>query len=978
MSTKKPPISTSSQTENPATPEDPGIPKVTEYEKLPPPELFVNFSNGISETLLYHLSRKHLDTPIDDNEGNYFKSVSSFDEVDLKDFYFLRLEQVGIPASAEDLHHKPFTALQTALASCHNPDRYTLVFIVSNDGKKSHIYIGVRSHNRNRFSSQAFAKYLGNFLQGNWKGTKFETCAPDADPIFKEKILEPLKKIGYGVALTGIPSVKETDEQAYPQSLDRLISGMRGSPFMYMVIAEPMARNEVDKIIRSLRELMGKVHAISKIDFNKTFNDSLSKSSSNNAQPKVINKSVSKQSNKAAESLLQIVGGGVGGSLVTAGGVVTGLPIALFFGAAIGIATFGKIFFTPKQETLSTSDSYTSSSKTNTSSAGNTFSYGKEYISFQAQATEELLKRYVERFEQARASGCWNVGAYFLSDNPSIAQQGGLQLGGLLSGEKSYFEPVRIHDLESLWIKEKVRDSLIDLVQPNLLLVTPKYSKDKFISSIKLAQKKAQNEPENDPEFFDRLETSLDFKVGETLDHLLGKAFNGLTTPINTEELSLLINFPQREISGVKAMPTAPFSLNPPNPEGRSIVLGRVLEDGEPTPLSYKISLDSLSKHGLISGITGSGKSTTCFSLLKKLSDQKVPFLIIEPAKDEYVEWARNFNSSLDPQDPDDKKKRISIYIPGLKNWRDEPLEQLKLNPLDFIWLDKNSEPNLLSHLDRFKSILSSAFSMQEVLPLILEDVLFRTYKDQKWFEADINTLFDTPRPKLSNLRDLVDSVVREKNYEDRIRQNIIAALQTRINSLLRGWKKDLFDQPSSTPWEDLFDRPVVINLSHMGDDGDKAFTMSILLQFLYEYRQAQHELVVNNEERQIRTLRHLTLVEEAHRILLKPMNSGNLEQSNPQAKVAEMFANILSEVRAYGEGMLIVDQVPSRLIPDAIKNTNLKIVHRLVAADDRDAMGASMALSAEQSAIINRLRPGQAIVYGDLDDLATWIEVVR
>jgi DNA helicase HerA-like ATPase len=90
------------------------------------------------------------------------------------------------------------------------------------------------------------------------------------------------------------------------------------------------------------------------------------------------------------------------------------------------------------------------------------------------------------------------------------------------------------------------------------------------------------------------------------------------------------------------------------------------------------------------------------------------------------------------------------------------------------------------------------------------------------------------------------------------------------------------------------------------------------------------------------------------------------------------MFANILSEIRAYGEGLLIADQVPARLVPDAIKNTNLKIVHRLVAADDREAMSACMTLTPEQSAIINRLRLGQAIIYGEQADMASWVQILK
>ena len=75
--------------------------------------------------------------------------------------------------------------------------------------------------------------------------------------------------------------------------------------------------------------------------------------------------------------------------------------------------------------------------------------------------------------------------------------------------------------------------------------------------------------------------------------------------------------------------------------------------------------------------------------------------------------------------------------------------------------------------------------------------------------------------------------------------------------------------------------------------------------------------------------------------------------QELPQYKSAMMFSNMLSEIRAYGEGMFLVDQVPTRLIPDAIKNTNLKITHRLVAEDDCKAIGESMGLSEEQRKLL-------------------------
>ena len=78
------------------------------------------------------------------------------------------------------------------------------------------------------------------------------------------------------------------------------------------------------------------------------------------------------------------------------------------------------------------------------------------------------------------------------------------------------------------------------------------------------------------------------------------------------------------------------------------------------------------------------------------------------------------------------------------------------------------------------------------------------------------------------------------------------------------------------------------------------------------------------------------------------------------------MFASLLAEIRAYGEGLIIAEQIPAKLIPDVIKNTAVKIVHRLPAADDREAVGATMNLTEEQSAYLVTLIPGEAAVFTD------------
>lgn len=862
-------------------------------------------ADAISLSLLFSLERQYLGVATAD--ARFLRPVVASEDDSREPVHFLRLEQVGQPPVGS--LHQPFTALQTALSACQQPGRFTLLFLVVSEGSDNRVYLGVRGASA-ADRAYEFVDYLGHFLEGNWPGTRLRRCHYQQE--IQPRVLIPLSRdFKHAVALTGIPALKPGDNPGYPQSLDRLLRGMRDKRFMYLVVAEPLESIRVEEMVFRCRDLIGRVHALCETTLTKTLT----------------------QSEATTETEGRTKGWNAGFGL-GAGGLATALgllaPIFPPAGLAAGlIGAFGALNL-----------GYSSSKQKGTAKqvgSSTSQAIAQKHINAHAMAAEEHLKRYVERFQQARVLGCWNTGVYLIAEDADTALQGGAQLRALLSGQKSLFEPIRSHDLRPHWAGG-VQAALSELRQPAMALFSP----DK----------------------------------GEPLEHPLGNAFQGLSTPLNTEELALLINLPQREVPGVRVMPTADFSLNPPpvEPEdsgpNKHFVLGHLLAGGEPTPLAYPVTMRSLAKHALITGITGSGKSTTCFRLLGELHKRGVPFLVIEPAKDEYAAWAMELNARLPPD------RQISVYMPGVKSFRGQPLaQQLRLNPLDIVWLTPEQWPQVLAHIDRLKSIVNASFPMQEVLPLLLEDILFYTYNLPLNWLGDPLPPFDTPRPTLTQLRDNVATVVKSKGYDKEITGNLSAALGTRLDSLRRGWKASLFDQAVSTPWPTLFDRPAVVNLAQLGDDADRAFTMAILLQFLYEYRQASFELERARGGATDEPLRHVAVIEEAHRILLKA-GVGGMEQASPQGKVAEMFANILSEIRAYGQGIVIVDQVPSRLVPDAVKNTNLKIVHRLVADDDRDAMGRCMTMTGEQTAVINRLRPGQAVVYGDRDDRAAWVKI--
>jgi hypothetical protein len=107
-------------------------------------------------------------------------------------------------------------------------------------------------------------------------------------------------------------------------------------------------------------------------------------------------------------------------------------------------------------------------------------------------------------------------------------------------------------------------------------------------------------------------------------------------------------------------------------------------------------------------------------------------------------------------------------------------------------------------------------------------------------------------------------------------------------------------------------------------------------------------------------------VIEEAHRLLRNVSTDVDVESANLRAQAVETLVNMLSEVRRYGQAVILAEQVPRKLAPDAIKNTNLKVMHRVVAADDRAILAGSANMSEEQSRRLSTLIQGEAIVFAE------------
>ncbi|CAA6824159.1 MAG: Unknown protein [uncultured Sulfurovum sp.] len=436
----------------------------------------------------------------------------------------------------------------------------------------------------------------------------------------------------------------------------------------------------------------------------------------------------------------------------------------------------------------------------------------------------------------------------------------------------------------------------------------------------------------------------FDKKVKHPIHH----SFLGFSSAINTEELSILASLPHNDVDGISVSKVSSFGLTQAKTEADSIDIGVVLNKKKPTHQRFRLSQEALNGHLFVSGITGSGKSNTIKSILGKIwNEYHTPFLVIEPAKSEYQFLQKNI-------------PELQIFKLGGAN------DVFRFNPFVFDY-KKENQYSVLNHIDSIKSSFNAAFPMYGPMPYILEEAIHKIYEDKGWnlstlehpaFDEEIGLSDEFNRmlfPKMDELQKAISSIVDGAGYHNELQSNIKAALITRIKNLTIGAKGMIFNSQHAIESKHLFEKPTIIELSSIVNSEEKSLIMGLILNSLYRYRESFG--IVSK-------LKHVVVIEEAHRLLPNIPFEQNMESTNSKASAVESFTNMLAEARAFGQGIIIADQVANKLHSDVIKNTNIKILHRTMAKDDRSMVGDSINLNEHQVLDIAELARGEAIVH--------------
>lgn len=336
--------------------------------------------------------------------------------------------------------------------------------------------------------------------------------------------------------------------------------------------------------------------------------------------------------------------------------------------------------------------------------------------------------------------------------------------------------------------------------------------------------------------------------------------------------------------------------------------------------------LKDLAKHMLVVGTPGSGKTTFSLSLLDRLwRNHKVPFLVIEPAKNEYRALLKII--------PD-----LQIFTPG-KNF---------ISPFVFNPFVPPKNVKLETYKSTLKTAFAAAVSMSTPLDKIFEEAVNNCYSDFRWLDSYTSD----NKGKIFNITDFIKCF---QNTFDEIgytgdAKNIGRAGVVRLNSLV-----NLFDNYFSIPIEDLLQKPTIIELAAIENSDQKALIIALLLLSILAY--------VNSNYIGEGGLKNVILLEEAH-VLLDAESNGNQGDANPSAIAQGLVKRMLAEIRSYGVGIVIADQSPRKVSSDVVALTDMKVIFRLVEGADKQIIGDSTNMSETQIRRMAKLKPGEAFLF--------------
>ncbi|MBR1645551.1 MAG: DUF87 domain-containing protein [Selenomonadaceae bacterium] len=870
--------------------------------------------------------------------GRGNKWVDKSSPIELNEFYLFQIHEVTFEEKAPRKE-----AIENILGTLRGMEGISFIYLILGDATGVKFYFGAaldKSYKKDLpFSVHDLEQdILTPSMKGNFRGSKISEVNRDD----KKNILDKMQRAKSFGILEGVPSVDEKNENF--QGTDRLIDVMQGDEFGFAVIAKPYTDAEINDLERRLCELSDLLapvarHTIQRSSSSGTNrndgkNFSYAKQAGDSSQHSKsdaysTNDTTNQDERRDNSNQIQSTAGNSTNEQTT---------VSKSYGKRTGdkdseSADNGR---NESSSVQSQTGRNFSVSATQGKSTSNSFSESK---SFHDDVTETYSKNFSKNLTRAH-----NVTE---SENFSISEQSESESKSAVDW-LNYIDKVLMPRLDrgrgkgiflccSYLFAEK-RTSLYRLANTAISLYSGATGNKSALFFCDLTDRNDDTACSDALKNLQipavlRVKTDEIFATGLSRHEILKYSYCG--SWLSANELGLLAGLPQKEVIGLRLREEVEFGLNVKRvPKEFAVELGHLVQSGE-VKENIPVCLDKrdFDKHAFISGVTGSGKTTTCQNILVGWNGA---FLVIEPAKTEYRSLKKNFSDLL-------------FFTPGLPD-----VAPFFLNPFELFIGEKIS-----SRADMLKATFEASFAMEAAIPQILEAAIYRAYEKKGWHIATNSWRGGNPFadgvyafPTLSDFVKATQEITDEQGFDERLKNDYRGSINARLEGLLVGAKGQMFNTSRSINFLNLVNRRVVIELEEIRSSSEKSLLMGFILTNLLQAVKYCHA--------QDKNFRHITLVEEAHRLLSRYVPGDNLNKKQG----VEVFTDMLAEVRKYGESLIIVDQIPDKMTPEVLKNTNTKIIHKLFAQDDKDAVGNTMALNDEQKSFLSNLTPGRAVMF--------------
>ena len=870
------------------------------------------------------------------------------------------------------------------------------IYLILGDKKGVSFYFGLVKESKYDGELPMPIDEMGNNLlksaiRGNFRGSKIEEVEPDEMlKIFNKMQTNSNNRNRKYASVIGTPGINESEDKKSFQGVDRLVDVMQGDDFGLCILAKPLSKRAIKKIEDDLYQIYNNLSTFSKISLQEGENQSKGMSISKGTSDSVsYGENTTKGTNYSKTS-------GTSENTGTSESKTAGSTKGTNYSETQTEGkNWGKSEGTNKGSSVTKgwnkgSSSGSSSSSSNegknesgTENSGTTFSENVGTSSSKGTNTG-----YSNSENMSKTKGTNTSTGSSQSKTAGTSETTGTNTSTTRGTNNSVSESSTTGSSQNV-SKDIINKKAADYVKyiDEMLLPIIDYGKSKglyltttFIFADNNSQleklgntikslysgKKGNKNPlefkilENNDK---KIEYFKNFQIPECISyddenaltlksHFVENDEVSLGNWYSPNELGLIAGLPEKEVVGLSLNEEVEFGLNAKTPEkGEELIsLGNLVQSGNEIDTKVYLEKSALNKHIFITGVTGTGKTTTCQKLLL---ESELPFLVIEPAKTEYRILMNN-----------PKTEDILIFTLG-----NDKVAPFRLNPFEFF-----EGESITSRVDMLKAAMEASFDMEAAIPQIIESAMYSCYEDYGWnIDTDENEKFENPYdegvysfPTLEDLLNKVETEVTKHNFDDRLKKDYIGSITARLQGLLVGSKGQMLNSRRSIDFRELIEKKVVLEIEGIKNGTEKSLVMGFILTNLCEALRAKY-----NKDKHFK---HITLIEEAHRLLSKYAPGDSLNKKNS----VETFADMLAEVRKYGESLIIADQIPNKMTPEVLKNTNTKIVHKIFAEDDKEAIGNTISLSKEQKDFLSSLPTGRAIVFSQSWTKAVQVQIER